>query len=79
MTLSADPSKSGSIRLPASLPCDLKKTHLVGRPGMGRGCNTVLEQMILEDLRQGRPVVVLDPRGRLTEETDPDVASPERA
>ena len=71
MTLPVDPSKPSDIRIPANIRGDLKKIHLLGRPGRGRG--SMLEHMILEDLRQERPIVVLDPRGELIEVTDPDV------
>jgi hypothetical protein len=69
MTLPVDPSTPSGIRIPANLRDDLKKIHIVGRPGMGRGCSSVHERWILEELWQGHPIVVLDPRGELIEVT----------
>ena len=81
MTLPLDPSKPADIRLPVNLPSHLRKIHLVGRPGMGRGCNcnSLFERMTLEDLRHGHNVVVLDPRGTFIEEAAPVAACRPRA
>jgi DNA-binding transcriptional LysR family regulator len=67
----ADSGEPGDAQVRGEAPSgDVMKMHRVGRPG--RGMSVLAEYMVLEDLRHGRPVVVLDPRGRLFEETDSD-------
>ncbi|MDD5295193.1 MAG: type IV secretion system DNA-binding domain-containing protein, partial [Patescibacteria group bacterium] len=39
--------------------------YLIGKTGMGK--STVLENMIVEDIRAGRGVAVVDPHGDLAE------------
>ncbi|MCX5674653.1 MAG: type IV secretion system DNA-binding domain-containing protein [Planctomycetota bacterium] len=47
------------------IPDDMraKHVHLIGRPGQGK--SSVVEFMVLHDIRQGHGVAVLDPHGRL--------------
>lgn len=39
--------------------------YLIGKTGMGK--STVLENMIIDDIRSGRGVAVVDPHGDLAE------------
>ena len=53
--------------IPICIPSHLRArhTHLIGRPGMGK--STLEEHMILDDIRKGVGVAVLDPHGDLVE------------
>lgn len=46
-------------------PVRIRHTHLIGKPGMGK--STLEEHMILDDIRNGHGVAVLDPHGDLAE------------
>ena len=52
------------VRQPVCIPPDVRErhVHLIGRCGMGK--STVMESMVLHDVRQGHGVAVLDPHGR---------------
>jgi len=56
-----------SQQLPVCIPHNIRMrhTHLIGRPGMGK--STLEEQMILDDIKNGHGVAVLDPHGDLAE------------
>ena len=76
-TLPADPCLSegtpigvcayaGSERL-VCIPSDLRTRHIhvIGRPGMGK--SSLLETMVLDDIRRGHGVAVIDPHGALVQ------------
>ena len=74
MALSADPSKPDHVRVLGNLHSNNpRKIHIVGRPG--RGNSSLLEHMVLEDLRLGRVPVLLDPHGHINDEIDPEPAT----
>jgi hypothetical protein len=56
-----------NIRMPVCIPPDIRgrHTHLIGRNGVGK--STAVEHMVLDDIRRGQGVAVLDPHGRLVE------------
>ena len=41
-------------------------TYLLGKPGAGK--STLIQNMIVQDIRQGSPVCLIDPHGDLVEE-----------
>ena len=55
------------VRLPVCIPPVVRSIHdhLIGRPGTGK--STLMENMILYDIRQGHGVAVLDPHGSLVQ------------
>jgi hypothetical protein len=62
MAATGKASESDYLPLPVKIDEEgLHKTHIISRPGMGR--NSLLEHLVLEDLRRGRGVAVLDPHG----------------
>jgi len=68
MTLSADPGKLDHIRMDGILLSnDLRKMHIFGRPGRGRGGSRLLKHMAQEALRHGHHFTVLDPRAKIDE------------
>jgi len=77
MTLSADSSKLDWARVDSSLPetDPRRRIHLVRRPVMGRASD-LLEHMVLEDLRHGHPLAVLDLRGKIHEEVILELVPP---
>jgi len=60
-------SPCAGIDLPVCIPDDMrtKHVHLIGRPGKGK--SSVIEYMVLSDIRNGHGVAVLDPHGRLVQ------------
>jgi len=55
------------INLPVCIPDDMrtKHVHLIGKPGKGK--SSTIEYMVLNDIRKGHGVAVLDPHGRLVQ------------
>jgi len=58
----------GKVRKPVCIPPEMRArhVHLIGACGTGK--STLMEAMILDDVRRGNGVAVLDPHGVLTRE-----------
>ncbi len=52
-------------RMRISQKIRIRHTHVIGRPSMGK--STLEEHMVLDDIREGHGVAVLDPHGDLVE------------
>ena len=75
MTLSAAPGRPDYVRADGSLPSNNpRKIRITGQSRTGM--SVLAEQMVLEDLRHGRHLLVLDPHGDFLEL---DIGSSEHA
>lgn len=57
----------GDMQQPVCIPPGPRSrhTHIIGRPGMGK--SMLMEAMILDDIRKGHGVAVIDPHGDMVE------------
>ena len=59
--------RDSEARNPVCIPSEMRgrHVHLIGLPGTGK--SMLMETMILDDIRQGAGVAVIDPHGELVE------------